>query len=130
MRFSNESAFTRWVCDEIRHVNGVVTAFVASEMQAAGIPDRYVCHRTWRGWVEVKITTPTHAGAPSALQRKFLRDHAERGDNAVVLRLDARASRVQVEDADGSLLAGVPLAAIVDAPRPGLKILELLRSAT
>lgn len=126
MRFNNESVFTRWACDELRHVNAVVTAFVASEMQAAGIPDRYVCHRSWRGWVEVKKDT----GQPSALQRKFLRDHAERGDNAVVLRLDTREARVRVEDADGSLLAGVPLSAIVDAPRPGLKILELLRSAT
>lgn len=65
-------------------------------MQSSGIPDRYVCHTLWHGWMEFKgeVTRITK------LQKIFIRDHnARQLCSAVVVRFPDR-----VEDYNGLCL--------------------------
>lgn len=41
----NESEYTRIICNEIKDYGGIVIPYVASNMNAIGIPDRLVIHR-------------------------------------------------------------------------------------
>lgn len=49
-----ESEWTRLVCEEMSRCNTIIFPCVASKMQAAGWPDRWVCHKLWCGWLEFK----------------------------------------------------------------------------
>lgn len=51
-------------------------------MQRAGIPDLYIVHRQFRGWVELKTETDL-----SKIQEKTIHDLIRRGDTAFVVRL-------------------------------------------
>jgi hypothetical protein len=76
MRFTNESAFTRWMCDDVFGTCGARTfAIVASAMQEAGWPDRYLSHRCLDLWFESKkderqLTTSQRLVITSLLQRE------------------------------------------------------------
>ena len=119
----SESAFTRWFCRCIEKVNGKTVALVGSNMQKAGIPDRFISHKSLPGgmWLEFKKDD----GRVSDAQRLFLREHSERGTTALVIRwrasghltvesyagvtlgyLDTRALTNGSESAAGVLLIG------------------------
>jgi hypothetical protein len=78
----NEIEWTRRVCGSLREMNAIVFAVVGQAKQQPGWPDRYICHKRWRGWVEFKGRDTV----VTKRQRKVLRDLTERGDNAVVAR--------------------------------------------
>lgn len=81
-RGERECELTRWLCAELERANAVTIALVGHEMQRAGLPDRYVCHSSWRGWVEFK----RNDGAVSAAQRVVLQRLLDRGDHVLVGR--------------------------------------------
>lgn len=90
-----ESKWTREVCKELEELGAKVVAFVAQKMQEPGIPDRYICHRFWRGFLEFK-------GATTRLQtnqRMFISAINLRGGNAFVVRYPGF-----VEDVRGTVL--------------------------
>lgn len=92
-----ESEWTRDICAGIRLCNGIVQAIVGSKMQDPGWPDRFICHRYWRGHIEFK-------GAKTRLtdkQRIIIRGLRERQPgSAYVVRYPDR-----IEDHEGELLA-------------------------
>lgn len=90
--FKNESEFTRWFCDRLRAVNAEVVAFVGSTMQKSGVPDRYVCHTKFRGWLEMKRNNKRLR----TNQRILMTRLNERGDVSLVVRY--RDNEIEIED--------------------------------
>ena len=98
-KFKSESKFTRWFCDQLRAVNTEVIAFVGSKMQKSGVPDRYVCHKSFRGWLEMKRNDKKLR----TNQRILMTRLNERYDVCLVVRY--RDDRIEIEDpATGKLL--------------------------
>jgi len=111
-----ECAWTRKMCRELERCNAVVFACVAHKMQAPGWPDRWVCHRRWRGWLEFKGDNTRL----TALQRKRIRDLNDRQPgSAFVVRHPNR-----IEDCDGNLIAtfnsAIELLTIVQRAAPNM----------
>ena len=91
-----EIQFTHRICDQMKKYNVKVTAIVASMMQPAGIPDRYIAHTVFCGWLEFK-------GRETKITKRqaiFIREHNRCAPNtAYVVREPDR-----LEDHDGNLL--------------------------
>ena len=51
-------------------------------MQRPGVPDLLVVHRSWKGWLELKVGK----NKPSAIQCKVMQDNLARGFPCYVLR--------------------------------------------
>lgn len=85
-KFKSETEFTKWFCDQLQAVNALTIAFVGSTMQVGGIPDRYICHRDFHGWIEFKKDRRKVTTA----QRIFIQDVNIREGNALVVRYDSR----------------------------------------
>jgi len=41
----------------LRKQNAIVVPIVAGQYSMPGTPDKYVCHKRWRGWLELKVAT-------------------------------------------------------------------------
>lgn len=88
-----ESEWTRIICGQLKAMNAIVFAVVGGTMQEPGIPDRYICHTKWQGWLEFKGGKTKVA----AKQRIWIRRHNERRPgSAFVVRYPG-----YVEDGDG-----------------------------
>lgn len=120
-----EAAFTRWFCGELKKVNAYVVALVGSQMQEAGLPDRYACHARWRGWLEFKRDSNPVTGK----QRAVLKALSDRGAEALVVRYRNEGDTVSAEDAEGRTLHTVARAEARAAEKPGLVLLSFLLHA-
>lgn len=98
MSFNTESAFTRWYCEMITTAGAETVAFVGSRMQRVGIADRYVCHPTFRGWVESK----RGSNVLGLHQKLFMKRLVTKGDCCLVIRYHPRNDTVEFEDLDGN----------------------------
>ncbi len=110
--FKSESDFARWFCKRLEAVNAFVIPVVGSRMQKNGVPDRYVCHRDFRGWLEFK----KDKGKVTDLQRITMLRLIDRGDTCLVVRLrspgasrPAQEQQIEIESPDGELLGRVKL---------------------
>lgn len=57
-----EPQWTREICKRLLAVNTRVYAIVGGLRQQSGLPDRYICHSIWQGWLEFKnVYTPLDA---------------------------------------------------------------------
>lgn len=78
-----ESEWTRKICKELEQHNALVFAIVGGPMQTVALPDRYVHHAYWCGWLEFK-------GAQTRLtplQKKRIDElNRRRGGSAFVVR--------------------------------------------
>lgn len=90
--FKSESEFNRWFCKQLEAVNAEVVAFVGSKMQRSGVPDRYVCHVKFRGWLEMKRNNKKLRTNQRILTTRL----NERGDVCLVVR--HREGRIEIED--------------------------------
>lgn len=107
----------------IQRVNGVTFAMVGSSMQQAGLPDRYVCHKKFRGWIEFKKDD----NKLSKLQYLTLESLVERGDTALVIRY-RNDELMHIENYKGELLKWVdlrPMYAVGDQ-RCAVALIEIL----
>jgi hypothetical protein len=73
------------------HIHGNV-------FQQDGIPDLFVAHRVWHGWIELKVDK--HQCEP--LQRKFIKDLRDRYVSVAVLRGFTGSRDVALELEDGT----------------------------
>ncbi len=105
MSFNTESAFSRWYCEMVTAAGAETVAFVGSRMQQSGITDRYVCHPTFRGWVESK----RGSNALKLHQKLFMKRLLAKGDCCMVIRHHPRNDTVEFEDADGHELGWLNL---------------------
>lgn len=89
----SECAFTEWFCNALERVNGYTLAFVGHRMQQSGVPDRYICHRKWHGWVEFKA----NERVVMTNQRVVMQNLLDRGDHVLVVRAIDRDAQFTVE---------------------------------
>lgn len=91
-----ERDWTKVVRDELTARGALVAVMAANRYTVPGWPDRWVGHRLWTGWLELK----TEDGVVSALQAQRVRDiRARRPGTAWVLRL--RGDHWVLQGADG-----------------------------
>lgn len=98
-----ETRMTKDLCDRLRLCGAKVVVIAGDSVyQPSGLPDRYLSHRRWHGWVEFK----SHTGSLNTQQRDHIREFsARRPFSAVVLRLPADESdEYVVEDHEGARL--------------------------
>lgn len=90
----SESTISQKLCDALRKMGSVVFKIHGHAMQQPGIPDFYLAHPLWQGWIETKGATTKL----TPLQATFLRKLQVNGANAYVLRfLDSRRWRIETE---------------------------------
>ena len=82
--FKNEHDFARWWKNLVESRGAYVIPLVASAMQQAGLPDRYLVHSLLDGgvWIENKFKN----GKVRKLQAVTIRKMCEQGQPAFVLR--------------------------------------------
>jgi hypothetical protein len=91
-----ESTFTNSVCKDLEQCGAVVIPYVGNFRQQNGVPDRFVAHNLWCGWLEFK----TARGRLSTAQKIFIgRLNVARKNTAFVIR-----EPNIVEDRDGKVL--------------------------
>lgn len=79
---SKECEHTRKLVKELKCINALVFAVVGGNMQAPGWPDRYVHHKHWQGWLEMK-----DKAAVSSLQAQRIKElNARAPGSAFVIR--------------------------------------------
>ena len=126
-----ECEFTGWFCGELAKVNALTIALVGHEMQVTGLPDRYVCHRGFRGWLEFK----RNDRGVTAAQRVVLQGLLDRGDCAMVVRVTPASDFVAVERvprpgcSEGAELRRGDLRELRAMTAPGTGLLLLLQHA-
>ncbi len=87
--------------------NALVYSFAGSMFSHAGMPDWFVAHRIWTGWIEWKYSH----GVLSTVQKRNNEKLRARGVNACVIRYIQAASyaSVQLEGLDGYKIAHATL---------------------
>jgi hypothetical protein len=79
-----ESQFQRQVIKALEDFCAVVYNIHGHAMQKRGIPDLYVAHRLWTGWIELKVG----GNSISAIQAHQLEKLWSAGAQAFVVRLN------------------------------------------
>lgn len=92
----------------LRRQNALVIPQVPTKYGCGGVPDWYICHNYWRGWLEKKAWN----GKLSVSQQQMIGMLTERGDKVAVVRFLSgigikEASEIEVsfkfvKNADGS----------------------------
>lgn len=77
-----EKDFQRKLIDFLKQRNAFVFNFIGNVFQS-GVPDLFVAHRYWSGWLELKTTSKL-----TEQQRHNLTELRRRGQNAYVVRYD------------------------------------------
>ena len=108
VNFANESAYTRWFCERVEKMGSKVVAFVGNSYQKSGIPDRYISHPIFRGWIEFK----RHNVQCKTNQRIFIKDALRVGDTALVVRL-LKDYHTTVEDTHQTVYAYLDLKPVI-----------------
>jgi hypothetical protein len=121
-----ESSFTRWFCECIKKANGYCVPIVGAKMQRTGLPDRYICHRRFRGWCEFKKDDRHLA----KIQRTVLDCLQDRGDTCLVVRYH-RSQNVSVETIDRRTLIQLDLRELhgLSDGKCGVRFIDLLQDA-
>jgi hypothetical protein len=79
----SETKFKKEVITGLRTHNAIVVCIEGGNVrQRVGLPDTFVAHRLWHGWLEFK----SERGKLKEHQRIFLKQMNERGVPAFVLR--------------------------------------------
>jgi spore maturation protein CgeB len=94
--YDKENKFSRDLVKGLRNMNALVYPITGSKYQVKGVPDLYVCHSKYIGWLELKVKE--HKCESD--QKYHIRELRKRGANAFVVRPPNR-----VEDEHGELLA-------------------------
>lgn len=104
-RHQNEASFTRWFCGALEACGAeTLTLGGGNVRQQSGLPDRYACHRAFRGWLEFKRGSnrvKTH-------QKILMNRLVDRGDVCLVVRY-RQGEICEIEDPDGESLGWVDL---------------------
>lgn len=95
--FRLESAFAKWLREQLREAGAEIFTVVGNFMQRSGWPDIYVCSVAWRGWIELKVDDHKL----EALQRATILKMRLRGDNVFVLRHLSKKGTFILEGPDG-----------------------------
>lgn len=97
-----ESNFQRILVKSLRECGAVVFNVHGHAYQIAGIPDLYVAHPIWNGWLELK----TGNNPLTKLQTKTLKNLE--AAKVRVFTLVEKKPRILVKDSDGTILSHIP----------------------
>lgn len=97
-----ETNFQRLLIKSLRECGAVVFNIHGHSMQIAGIPDLWVGHKIWNGWLELK----TGNNVVTKLQENTLRKLMDCGVYAVVLQ--ERKPNILVKISDGTIIGHIP----------------------
>ena len=103
-----ESAFTAKICKTLESQGAVILALVGGFRQTRGIPDRFVAHPKWSGFLEFK-------GAATRLelhQKILIEKLVKRGVNCQIYRYPNR-----IENTAGDLIATAAAIDLLDTLR-------------
>jgi len=105
--WKSESDFTKWYCQRLERVNTLILPMVAGAMSVAGVPDRYICHRKFRGWLEIKsdIGKTGTSGRVSKIQWNMMRQLEARGENVFIGRI-LKDSFFEIYSVGGAVVLG------------------------
>lgn len=91
-----ESTKTRALCEDLKRLNTKIFSIVGNRMQEPGIPDRYISHKLWHGWIEFKDEGTQLTEKQAYLIREL---NKRQPASAFVIRFPDR-----IEDHEGSLM--------------------------
>ncbi len=92
-----ECKLTKIICDELKRYNCKICIISGgSVFQTTGLPDRFISHSMWSGWIEFKDSETQL----TKLQTYWIKEFRQRGQNAVVVRFPYR-----IEDHSGAILS-------------------------
>lgn len=93
--FKSETDFTKWFCECIEKIGGFCFALVGGVRQRSGLPDRYISHTRWQGFIEFK--KDGNKVKKGGLQDITLRKLRKTGTPACIVTYDKRKERVVFE---------------------------------
>lgn len=110
----NESSKTRELCKALYKIGAHVTAIVGSMRQRSGLPDRYVNHILWHGWLEFKL----EGGKVSATQELFVKECCKRqyGSAFIATFMNSGELRLTWYDKSYTEINGVRASGTIDKP--------------
>ncbi len=97
-----ETSFQRILVKSLREAGAVVFNIHGHAMQVAGIPDLYVAHPIWTGWLELKAGT----NVATKLQERTLRKLMTCGVDAVVLLANKPRMTIKIYGLEDKVLTG------------------------
>lgn len=92
----NESIFTRMICDNLRANNALVIPFTASASSLPGVPDRFILHKSFSGFVEFKVFPNELSPAQVYLHKNF----QSLGYIVPIIGYEPKEDRIMVFDYD------------------------------
>ena len=121
-----ESKFTKYFCKCVEKCNAFTIPIVGSAMQLNGVPDRYIVHKRFRGWIEFKADWHGLRDVQRAICTKLI----ERGDTVFIGAI-TRLGLFEVRNINGQCLISTETLPYTgrDAEM-GLKFIEMLEAAT
>jgi len=97
-----ETNFQRILSTSLKQAGAIVFNIHGHSMQVAGIPDLYVAHKTWTGWLELKTGT----NKVTLLQQHTLRRLEATGVNVFILT--ERKPKILVKDSYETMIGQLP----------------------
>lgn len=97
-----ERNFQTLLVKALRDSGAIVFNIHGHAMQVAGIPDLYVAHTIWIGWLELKTGT----NKITILQSRALKQLEDRGVDAVIIL--ARKPKIIVKMSDETIIGVIP----------------------
>lgn len=97
-----ENNFQRILVKSLRECGTIVFNIHGHAMQVAGIPDLYIAHKIWTGWLELKTGT----NKATKLQQQTLKKLYDCGINAYILV--GNKPRIIVKVYDGETIGDIP----------------------
>lgn len=116
-----ESNFQSLLVKSLRESGAIVFNIHGHAMQMAGIPDLYVAHNLWEGWLELK----TGNNPATKLQQHTLKKLYDCGVNAYVLV--ANKPRMIIKLHEGSIVGYI---SFMTNNIDGIEVLNKLREAS
>ncbi len=92
-----ETYHTRKLCRSLEAQGALTYPLIQDEYTPAGWPDRYICHRRWRGFIEAKALK----GKLSKAQVQVLNALVARGESVFVLWFSADWTEIMLQRHDG-----------------------------
>lgn len=116
-----EVNFQKILVTAFRQAGAIVFNIHGHAMQIAGIPDLYVAHKIWTGWLELK----TGENATTKLQTRTLGSLEAAGVNVFILL--ERKPKIIVKNSCKSIVANLPFMTCTPS---GIELLGRLKSIT
>ena len=119
-----ERDFQQEVVTALKQYNAIVWKIHGHGMQIAGIPDLYIAHTKFQGWLELKVEAKL-----SDIQAAKIKALIRRNVSAFVCRC-VNDEGIRLENAEGSILATIHKDIWLQRGNRGIHLLDVLHKLT